>query len=114
MRAATGIEKNTPELISRAVQACITELVKKNSIDEAKIISIVFSQTKDITAKNPATALREIGYSDVPLFCTQEPEYDGSLPLTLRILVTYEAKSGRKPVPVYLGTAMALRPDLDG
>jgi len=114
VRGAVGLDENTPEAIEEGVRACMSELVMRNKIRESDIVSILFSQTRDVTAKNPAAALRTLGYRDVPLFCTQEPEYEGSLPLTVRILLTYETEMGEKPSPVYQGRAKALRPDLSG
>ena len=79
---------------------------------ESDLISIVFSQTRDLNEANPASALREIGYSDVPLFCTQEPEYKGSMPGVIRVLVSFNCAEKRKVIPVYLDGAEALRTDI--
>ena len=87
-------------------------MVAENEISEDDIISIVFSQTKDLNAMNPATALRQAGFSQVPLFCCQEPEYAGSLQRTIRVLLTFNTPERRKAAPVYLDGAEALRTDL--
>lgn len=112
VRGAIGVEKNTADDIEKAACTCVDELVRINSIRKSDIVSILFSQTRDLYAKNPATSLRGMGYGDVPLFCVQEPEYEGSLPMIIRVLITYETPETRRPVPVYLGRAKTLRPDL--
>ena len=111
VRGAIKVAENTAEAVTGAVTKLVTAIQDKNGIVESDIVSIVFSQTRDITARNPAGALRSIGFSEVPLFCTQEPEYDGSEPRIIRVLVTYDS-SEETPVPVYLDGAEKLRSDI--
>ncbi len=112
VRGATQVKSNTSEEIKTSVIELVERIMKDNKIAEEDIVSIIFSLTADITEINPATALRETGYAAVPLFCSQEPEYTGSLPRTIRILVTFNVEKKRDTVPVYLGGAKKLRPDL--
>lgn len=96
-----------------AAEEVISSLMEKNAIEEENIVSLVFSQTSDLDVANPAAALRKTGrFAWVPLFCTQEPEYEGSLPFMLRVLVTFDGDREKKTVPVYLGDAVKLRNDL--
>ena len=111
VRAVRGaIKVSGNDTFADGVNKLISALQQKNGISESDLISIVFSQTKDITA-NPATALRGFGYAETPLFCTQEPEYEGTEPGLLRVLLTFETKNP-KSVPVYLDGAEKLRKDL--
>lgn len=112
VRGAAGVEHDSAEEVCRAVHSLARELCERNGINEADIVSIVFSQTRDITAANPARCLREIGFARTPLFCTQEPEYPDSLPRILRVLVTFRSAEAREPTPVYQGRAAELRPDM--
>jgi len=96
------------------VRRLLKQLLERNRITEGHIVSIVFSQTSDLTAENPARALRRSGFASTPLFCTSEPEYPDSLPRTLRVLVTFEADSVTETKPVYLDGARSLRPDIPG
>jgi chorismate mutase len=98
--------------MTAATAELVGEVLAVNDIAEEAIVSIVFSQTGDLSAENPARALRRSGYAGTPLFCTSEPAYPDSLPRTLRVLVTFEQESRRAVRPVYLGGARALRPDL--
>lgn len=115
VRAVRGavIVENDPASIRTAVTQLVTEIQSRNSIDEQDIVSIVFSQTADIDAHNPASALRTIGFSAVPLFCTQEPKIIGSPGGIIRVLLTC-ATEHEKLHPVYLNGAESLRADLFG
>jgi chorismate mutase len=75
-------------------------------------VSVLFSLTDDLTAANPATALRRIGYADTPLFCAQEAKIDGAMPRVVRVMVTWDSLEPRPALPVYLDGAESLRPDL--
>ena len=118
VRGAIQIDANQADDIQRGVVDLVQELVRRNRIDIDRIISIIFSQTRDLTSLNPATALRSDqdagGYRDVPLFCTQEPEYEGAMALMIRVLVTFDTDEKTESVPVYLNGAERLRSDLFG
>ena len=103
--------QNQAESIKRAVVSAYTQFLASNQLQEKDIISIQFSLTNDITAANPATLLRSAGFaSETVLFCSAEPNIDGSQPGIIRFLFYFYGKN--KPVPVYLGEAEKLRPDL--
>lgn len=112
VRGAIFIENNTYDSIGSGVRSLLKELLAVNQIGEADIVSILFSQTRDLTEANPAGALRKDGFSNVPLFCTQEPEYKGAHPKVIRALVTFETKLSALPHPVYLNGAEKLRQDI--
>ena len=114
VRGAVGIEHDDRQEIHSGAHQLVREILSRNEIEEAQIISILFSLTKDLTKGNPATGLRSYGFADTPLFCVQEADIEGAEPGILRVLVTYSAESGQAPVPVYLGRAAELRPDLNG
>ncbi len=113
VRGAIRVDVDTKEEICRRVGELIWKLSEENSLYRKRIISIQFTQTKDLISANPATALRTIeGYANVPLFCAQEPEYEGSMERVIRILVPYEERASRVPRAVYLNGAERLRGDL--
>ena len=102
---------NSPDSIEDAVSSLYEEILSKNGIGEADIISIQFTVTADLTAKNPASALRKRGLAqDLPLFVSAEPQVEGALPGTIRTMILFYGC--KKPVPVYMRGAEALRPDL--
>ncbi len=114
VRGAIQVDENSAPQIEKASVRLIDEMRQANAIAENFIVSIIFSLTPDLTAANPATALRRRGYGETPLFCTQEAQVDGGMPRVIRALLTFESLERRKIVPVYLDGAEALRPDLKG
>ncbi len=110
IRGATTSE-NSVDAIQNSVVELYRTLLLKNNLSESDIVSIQFTLTKDLTKLNPATALRNDGYgSSCALFCASEPEIEGGLKNCIRILIT--AYLEKSPASVYLGDAVALRPDL--
>ena len=112
LRGAISVEKNKKDVILFRVTTLMKSLIEKNNISEKDIVSIQFSVTSDLNAINPATALRTIGFSNVALFCCQEPKIKGSLKRIVRVLITLDIAQERALAPIYLGEAKKLRPDL--
>lgn len=112
VRGAIQVEQDTREAIWDAASLLVSRLMEENRLPEDAIVSLVFSVTRDLRSANPAAGLRRQGFSQVPLFCLQEADVDGGMPRVIRALLTYTTRSRRQPVPVYLGGARALRPDL--
>ncbi|MCK5674201.1 MAG: chorismate mutase [Spirochaetales bacterium] len=110
VRGAIQIKKNEENKIEQGVLKMIKTIIDNNDIDINNIISIIFSQTSDLDAMNPAAALRTDGFSEIPLFCTKEPEIIGSMKRVIRVLITTESDKNLKPV--YLDGAEKLRLDL--
>lgn len=113
-RGAVCVE-NTPESITENVCLMCRELFSRNSIKADDIVSLQFTITKDITKLNPATALRRgdcgLDVTAVPLFCSQEAEIEGGMPLVVRALLTAYTDEGLERRNVYLNGAEKLRPD---
>jgi chorismate mutase len=112
VRGAICVEMDDSEHIKRAVKKLLSAIMDNNELIEDRLISVFFSQTNDITEANPASALREMGFNDVPLFCTQEPEYKGSLGRVIRVMLTFNTEKKQAIIPVYLDGAEKLRTDL--
>lgn len=108
------MQDDDPQAIRKAAERLVAELLGKNEIGKERIVSILFSVTRDLTRANPAAAARALGLEETPLFCLQEAQIEGAMPRVIRVLVTYESDGERPPVPVYLDGAEALRPDLFG
>ena len=112
VRGAAGVDRNSEEEIRSQAKQLVQEILTHNHIGESEIINVLFSLTKDLTKGNPATGIRSSGFADTPLFCVQEADIEGALPRIIRVLVTYSTEEDRLPIPVYLGRAAVLRPDL--
>jgi len=114
IRGATGAE-NTKESVIRNVGQMFTELAKENNLKSEDIVSIQFTITADLNQMNPAAALRRgnppIDVSRVPLFCSQEPQIEGSPEKMIRVLITTYLEDDAKVVPVYINGGEKLRPD---
>ena len=103
--------QDTVEDIIQNTKLLYQTLIEKNHLSEQDIVSIQFTTTPDLTVLNPASALRKAGFaSDVPLFCSCEPVFKGSLERVIRVLIT--AYSDCKMESAYLNGAQVLRPDL--
>lgn len=91
------------------------EILKRNNLKTEDIVSIQFTQTRDLDVMNPAAALRkgqsEIDFSSVPLFCSQEPEIKGSPEKLVRVLFTAYLEENAKVSHVYINGGEKLRPD---
>ncbi len=112
VRGAIQVPVDSAPAIRDAAVRLTSELLARNALDPGRIVSLVFSLTRDLTLASPAEAARSLGLAEVPLFCLQEAEVSGSMPRVIRALLTYEAEAGGQPVPVYLDGAEGLRPDL--
>lgn len=113
VRGATTIDNNTSEDIIKETKYLLSEIIEKNGIDKADIISIIFSTTKDINATFPAVAAREMGMTDIALMCTNEMEVPGSLEKCIRVLMHINTEKTNKEIKyIYLKKAKSLRPDL--
>jgi len=114
VRGAVGVADNSEKAIHDSAALLLREVLARNRISEGEVISILFSITRDLTRGNPATGVRALGFSETPLFCLQEADIEGALPRIIRVLVTYSCESESEPIPIYLGSAQDLRPDLSG
>lgn len=112
IRGAVGATADTPAAIRAAVDALVNEIMSRNRLAPARIISATFTMTPDLTSAFPATFAREAGWRDVPLICASEIAVPGSLPRCIRVLVHVEGDAHQPVEHVYMRGATALRPDL--
>jgi chorismate mutase len=101
---------NNEEDIKGQVVKLYDEILTKNGLAEDDIVSIIFSVTGDLNAKNPAQALRQAGRAEkTALFVTQEAFFQGQLERVIRILIHCYLET--EPFHVYLNGAELLRPE---
>jgi chorismate mutase len=104
--------RNEERDIQEQTAALYDELLLENSLLEADIVSVVFSITADIDAKNPAAALRTAGRAlETALFVVQEAAIKGGLERTIRVLIHCYLPENAVPRHVYRNGAEVLRPD---
>lgn len=113
VRGAIQVDANDRDEILQGTSELVTEVLHRNEIDPADLISVVFTATQDLDAEFPAYAARLMGLTDVPLLCTIEIPVPGSMPRVLRLLAHVETSLARAEIRhVYLRGAAALRTDL--
>src|SRR6476619_4250199 len=113
LRGATTVELNESAPILEATGELMRQLLERNALEAADLVSCIFTLTDDLDAEFPAVAARNLGLSRVPLLCAREGPVPGSLPQVIRVLIHYYAAEDHEPRHVYLGRAQALRADLE-
>lgn len=113
IRGAITIEEDTPEEVINKTTRLLNEILNQNHIYNSDIVSVIFSSTYDIKSQYPAVAARNIGMTDIPLFCCQEMFVEGSLSKCIRVLMHIQRETPRPVKHVYLEKAKSLRPDLN-
>lgn len=113
VRGATTVEVNRREAILAATRELLSCVVEANGIEAEDVASIIFSTTPDVNATFPAVAARQLGWLDTALFCMHEMNVPNALPMCIRVLIHWNTTKSLKEIQhVYLGKAIALRPDL--
>ena len=114
LRGASSVERNDAPAILEATEALMRELMARNAIGPADVVSCIFTLTEDLDAEFPAVAARNLGFGRVPLLCAREIPVPGALASIIRVLIHYHADDDHQSRHVYLGGARALRQDLEG
>lgn len=112
LRGATTVKANDAGEVIAATEELLVEVMKRNDLTPAAMVSCIFTTTEDLNAQFPAVAARNIGMNTVPLLCAREIDVPGSLPLAIRILLHYYAPDSHESKHVYLRDAVTLRTDL--
>ncbi len=113
VRGAITVESNTAEAIREASRRLLSTIVDHNRIELGQIISVIFSATKDLDVETPAYGARRMGWTSIPLFCTQEMEVPNALARCIRVLVHVNSEKSQDEIRhVYLDGAVVLRPDI--
>ena len=113
LRGANSVEANEASAILDATDRLIREMMERNALEAEAMVSCIFTLTNDLDAEFPAVAARRLGLDKVPLLCAREIPVPGAMPRIVRLMLHYYADEQHTPQHVYLGTARALRSDLD-
>jgi chorismate mutase len=113
LRGANSVEVNEASAILEGTSLLIRELMDRNALTPDAMVSCIFTLTDDLNAEFPALAARRLGLDKVPLLCAREIPVPGSMPRIVRLMLHYYADEEHTPRHVYLGSARALRSDLD-
>ena len=113
IRGASNVAENSASEIIIATKELLMEMAKANHVNLEDIASIFFTLTPDLNAAFPAAAARELGWTDVPLFCAVEVDVPGALAFCIRVLMHVNTELGQPEVKhIYLREARSLRVDL--
>jgi chorismate mutase len=112
VRGAAQAEANEPAAIVAATEQLMRELLGRNGLEPAALVSCLFTTTGDLDAEFPAVAARKLGLDAVPLLCAREIDVPGAMARVIRVLVHYHAPADHEPAHTYIGAAQALRSDL--
>jgi len=115
IRGATTAESNTVAAILEASRELLQMMIDANDIRPEDIACAIFTTTPDLNAAFPATAARQLGWTDAALLCATEIDVPGALDSCIRILILYNTdKSAAEITHVYVNGAENLRSDLTG
>ncbi len=109
VRGAIAVAADTAPAIARATRDLLGVLLAANRLERDDLVSLMFTQTPDLTATNPALALHEAGW-DLPALCAQDATFAGAPARTLRVLAHVRWARPGRPGPVYLAGAAPTRP----
>ncbi len=112
VRGAASVDDNTSDAIVEATTRLLGAIMERNGLAPAQLVSVLFTATDDLDADFPAHSARRLGWNDVPLLCAREIAVLGAPRGIVRVLLTVRDAPGARLEPVYLGAAIALRPDL--
>jgi chorismate mutase len=113
VRGAVQAEANEPQAILAGTEELMRELIERNGLQPADMVSCLFTTTDDLDAEFPAVAARDLGLTAVPLMCCREIPVPGSMPRVIRVMLHFYAPAGHEPAHVYVGKAQKLRTDLE-
>jgi chorismate mutase len=113
VRGAVQAASNESGAILGATEELMRELIERNGLEPADMVSCLFTTTEDLDAEFPAVAARDLGLTMVPLMCCREIPVPGSMPRVIRVMLHFYAPAGHEPAHVYVGEAQKLRADLE-
>ena len=112
IRGAITVERDESPMLLAATRELLTAITEQNDLRAHEVVSAIFTLTPDLVSQFPALAARQLGWTDAALLCTMEIPVPGALARTIRVLIHAEFDEPRAAVShVYLGAAIALRPD---
>jgi chorismate mutase len=114
LRGAITVDGNEAGAILDATEELVREVMERNAIAPADMVSCIFTCTADLDAEFPAVAARNLGLSSVPLLCAREIDVPGALPRVIRLMLHCYADPDEPARHVYLREAESLRRDLEG
>ena len=112
IRGATTASGNSVKEIEEVVVELINELISRNNLPKANLLSITFSATKDLDACFPASIARKcIGLNSVAFLDCQQMHVHNDLEYCIRIMAQVLLPQNSSVKNPYLRGATKLRTD---
>ena len=113
IRGATQVAENSSTAINAATRELLSEMLRANGIEIPEVISIIFTVSPDLNAAFPASAAREIGFTETALLCAVEIDVPGALSRIVRILIHSNVSDAHAEIAhIYMHGAKSLRTDI--
>src|SRR5947207_2195309 len=91
VRGAVNVKSNDTDAILDATEELVREILSRNDLEPAQLVSCMFTATDDLNSEFPAVAARRLGLDSVPLLCTRELDVPGAMRSVIRAMVHYYA-----------------------
>ena len=112
IRGATTASGNSVEEIEDAVVELIDELISRNNLNKANLLSMIFSATKDLNACFPASIARKCnGLDSVAFLDCQQMYVPNDVDFCIRIMAQVLLPPNNPVQHPYLRGASKLRTD---
>jgi chorismate mutase len=114
VRGAITVDRDTSDSVLDATRILLNAILAENQgLVVSDIAAAIFTVTQDISSAFPALAARQMGWTQVPMMCSQEIPVPGSLPFCIRVLLLWNTSRGQNEIKhIYLREALSLRPDI--
>ncbi len=113
LRGATTVEADDAETVRRRTTELLVELLERNHLDPAAVVSLVVTATPDLRSADPAEGASAAGLGEVAVLSARELDVDGGLARCVRVLLHVEGTEPAEPSRhVFLEGAQVLRRDL--
>jgi chorismate mutase len=110
VRGATTADSNTSDAILSATREMFDHMVKANDVEQGAIAGLFLTTSPDLDAEFPALAIRQMGWTSVPLLCAHEINVPRGLHKCIRaLLLINTTKQLDQITHVYLRGAVSLR-----
>ena len=110
VRGATTLDEDSAEQVEARVTELVAQMIERNRLDPADLVSVLLTATPDVHSAFPASAARKMGLDDVPVIGAQELDVSGATPLCIRVMMHVESERSRAEIDhVYLHGAQGLR-----
>ena len=111
-RGAIVVPEDRREAVLDATSRLVSQMMQRNGLVPADLVSVIFTATPDLRSVFPAEAARGLGLTSVPLLCAAEIDVEGAMARVVRVLMHFSSAQPIDVAHVYMDGAESLRDDL--